>query len=201
MTSFNNEGEQIIFETLAKLPDSLFNGMSLSIQNNYTPVVETLWVPTEFAGGYASGRHLNVLSNVSSYSDTSKIIHEFFHSWAAQNTTGAFSRFFGQSFVVSGLYDLGNMENDLAPQDYISLAGCRKTDTGYLFTRLSPVTGYPNPDCGEDFAESATYYVMRPCDLLAGGESKNAEAGKARYNYFRDTIFGGKEYIPLEGCE
>jgi len=62
---------------------------------------------------------------------------------------------------------------------------------------LPPVTGYTDfgPEhtpISEDFADSAAWYVARPCELL----QKSPE----RYTYFRDTIFVGREYIPPQGC-
>ena len=83
--------------------------------------------------------------------------------------------------------------------------GC-KIVNGEATYKLHPVTDYAAEPgklgCHEDFADSATWYITRPCDLLAGGigEVKYPDAGKARYKYFKNSVFDGREYLPPGGC-
>lgn len=55
-------------------------------------------------------------------------------------------------------------------------------------------------ECGEDWAESAAWYVTNACQLLVGGNNKDAQSGKLRYDYFKANEFEGREYLPAGGC-
>jgi hypothetical protein len=74
-------------------------------------------------------------------------------------------------------------------------ANCNKADK-YQY-RLPPVVGYGSLKPSdipyrEDFADTAEWYVNRACDLK--------KSSKERYNFFKDQIFKGMEYIPAGGC-
>ena len=95
------------------------------------------------------------------------------------------------------------------PAIYMEKTGCTSNGSNKYSYAYSPVSGYggltaEDVSCFEDFADSAAWYVTRPCDLLAGGVpesvTKNPEAGKVRYEYFKKEMFEGREYLPAGGC-
>lgn len=55
---------------------------------------------------------------------------------------------------------------------------------------FEPVTG--EHACHEDFAYAASRYVVKSCEFK--------DTSPDRYEYFRDTMFAGREYLPEGGC-
>lgn len=104
-------------------------------------------------------------------------IHEFFHIWSNE-----------QYAKNSAMY-----------QEYVSLVSCGNTCSGtdQYRQRFTPVTGYAEvpqaTDYSEDFADSAAWYVMVPCGLQ--------KRSRARYDFFKDKMFGGEEYARESGCQ
>lgn len=191
--AYNNENRRLAYETLSQLPESLFKGMRV-------PVVMT-WKRSE-EDGYL-GRHINFYNTIIPYvtmnqadSITNKetLIHEFFHAWVYDKLSSAFVALTNP--MLKKLVNAGDT-TWYYPIDYMHLTGCVYNDSNQFDYTLPPVTGYGGGEaadipCHEDFADSAEWYVMNACELKARSPE--------RYTYFRDTLFGGKEYIPSGGC-
>ncbi len=122
----------------------------------------------------------------------STLVHEFFHAWVDAQSNGLTSY-----FTHPELREIDpGARGAFFPSEYMNkVVGCRYENGAYSYN-TPPITGYsPYPEstpCHEDFADSASWYVARACDLRAQSPE--------RYEYFRDEIFNGKEYIPVEGC-
>ncbi len=196
---YNNLGPTIIYETLDKLPKFMFDGMDLTMRNDYAGLTD---IGHNDAGGQdvfagsAFTRNISLISDITE-NGTDMIIHEFFHNWAYQNANYILP-VIGQSKFITTASDLlwrRSLDTGPAPESYIQLTHCDNPKQ-----RLPTVRDYAATNCGEDFAEHATWYVNHACELLKGGESENPEAGKIRYDYFKNQIFRGKEYLPAGGC-
>lgn len=183
-STYNNESKLLTYRALSRLPSHLFDGMDTHVR--FT------WQPSVYSGfgsrATATWRTYDVI-NLSADSSEEVIIHEFFHAWAG-NQRSTYPVYFPLAPVVSSLQG-GNP----IPSSYVQLIGCSGEGT-YTYT-IPPVTGYgglpaEEISCYEDFADSAAWYVTNACLLQL--------ASPERYEYFRDTIFGGEEYIPAGGC-
>jgi len=206
--SYNNEGKQKILEALSLLPDHILEGAHYN-------TLRHLWYPRVNSTGHtAIGTaysiidlsNTNVMDNSFTGGTAEVVIHEYMHEWA---TTQA--AWYPHSWPLADILNVAPLAATFsqqgvapAPVDYMKTIGCKK-EGGKFSYDSQPITGYSGlpaseVECGEDFADSAAWYVTRACDLLKGGESGDAEAGQIRYDYFKDTIFEGREYLPVDGC-
>lgn len=208
-----------IYETLALLPESVLAGA-------WRKVIRQTWLPEI---DYNFEQKMKLAGIAGDYVDLSfqapddpfspeLVVHEYMHEWAFSQvavvpTWAPFS-----DLVNAGAWAVTNAKNmgwAPAPASYVEAIGCKKNQSdltyneGETYTYVAkPITGYgyggDKIPCGEDFADSAAWYVTRACDLLAGGgpesETKDPEAGKIRYEYMKEQIFEGKEYLPSGGC-
>ncbi|MBI5019588.1 hypothetical protein HZB58_04940, partial [Candidatus Gottesmanbacteria bacterium] len=210
--SYNNMGKQQILEALSLLPDHILEGA-------HYDTLRHLWYPRVNSTGHTAVgtaysiidlSNINVMNNSFTGGTAEVVIHEYMHEWA---TTQA--AWYPHSWPLADILNVAPLVSNFsqqgiapAPIDYIKAVGCKK-ENGKFSYASSPITGYSGMssdevECGEDFADSAAWYVTRACDLLAGGapeaEVKDPEAGKVRYDYFKNTLFEGREYLPVEGC-
>jgi len=117
---------------------------------------------------------------------TFDIIHEVMHSWVED------SRTIPTVIPLSMGYNLVSQlsPTSFTPPTFYHLINCQRDNT---FTGKA-ISGYGATACSEEFAEEGATYVTDPCKLK--------ELDSARYEYFKNTVFKGKEYIPEgETCE
>lgn len=210
-----------IMKALAKLPPSV-------LENAYVKVLRQVWLPgvnswDEVVSGTA-GDYIDLMNfqeNVDSSLMEDLIIHEYMHDWARGVVRSVpvslpFADFINngiwdaQQYVLNPLFGGNNAGHARVPESYLNTVNCNLANGRYQYgANTQPVTSYRNRTsdkipCGEDFADSAAWYVTRSCDLLAGGapedQIKNPEAGKIRYEYLKKNVFEGKEYLPEGGC-
>ncbi len=206
--SYNNIGRQKILEALSLLPDHI-------LEDAHYNTLRHLWYPRVNSTGHtAVGTAYSIIdlanTNTMDYGFAGQtaevVIHEYMHEWA---TTQA--AWYPHNWPLADILNVAPLVTNFsqqgiapAPADYMKTIGCKKEDGKFSYG-YQPVTGYSGlpvdeVECGEDFADSAAWYVTRACDLLTGGESGDYEAGQVRYDYFKDTIFEGREYLPPGGC-
>ncbi len=111
------------------------------------------------------------------------VIHEVMHAYAVDQLTIP-------AFVpLAGFYNMFSVgQHSNTPVGFHTMIGC-KPDGSYDGV---PFSDYPNPDCAEEFAEEGAGYVFKACELKAYNED--------RYNYFKNEVFDGREYLPPQGC-
>ena len=121
------------------------------------------------------------------------VIHEVMHEYATAESY-IFPRFpiipvvsDVANLLIYGVTRLPKYGIASAPLSYIEAVGCsrKKLFSGLYTYSTNPVTGYSDipeeTECGEDFADSAGWYVTKPCDLLNGGVTSDKKAGEVRY--------------------
>lgn len=211
---FNNENRMFIYQTLSKLPPQFFTSVDIAVIMDWhfsTFYTDEVLNPFYTTGSYSNTEAFPYLRMITPFEEDREatLIHEFIHAWVDARMKSPLVLLEQSRQLNIPLLELlkvpVNNRKLVYPFDYMNdVVGCSFSD-GVFSYRAPPVTDYAATPgtlgCPEDFADSAAWYVTRPCELLAGGESKNAEAGKARYDYFRDKIFGGKEYVPAGGCK
>lgn len=204
--SYNNYGKIQILETLSLLPDYLFNLHFRTFKHLWFPVVEfpeftkPFFRGLGFAMNYVGISNLGVLNDYDMASEL--IIHELMHEWAYAKTA-VLPPYFPYAYVINPIVSYVRSKGYApVPQDYLEIVGCDKNEKGYSY-KLESITGYAGlstekVECGEDFAGSAAWYVVRPCELM--------EKSPERYEYFKDQVFTDsktgetKEYLPDGGC-
>ncbi|MCL4200211.1 GNAT family N-acetyltransferase [Patescibacteria group bacterium] len=114
---------------------------------------------------------------------TYAVVHEVMHAYAVDQLTIPV-------FVpLAGFYNMFSVgQHTNTPVGFHSMIGC-KPDGTYDGV---PFSDYENPDCAEEFAEEGAGYVFKACELKAYNED--------RYNYFKNEVFEGREYLPPQGC-
>jgi hypothetical protein len=201
-----NRYREVVMRTLNILPDDFFpveKFDKLSIYEvplahfskgdigDFSPEVN--WRDQEIElNGMASqtGEHLLIgreaLSEglVSGVSGT--LIHELLHLWESQ-TVKPLPEGVPYSLVASMPAEL---LSGGAPFGYSLVTGCLDGGPGSAFYDKQIDVRAVN--CGEDFAYAGTQYVLEACQL----KSYSPE----RYEYFKNEVFRGQEYIPKSGC-
>ena len=136
-----------------------------------------------------------------------RLVHEYFHLWGADEHRlypdwAPYSHYF--AMTENFLLGRGNLID--TPKSYGELLGFEvekyvkynSPKNVFIYDEGAyPVVDYSGlaPEAielSEDFAESAAWYVTNACELK--------QESPIRYNYFRDEVFGGQEYLPADGC-
>lgn len=191
--SYNNEGRWTILRALNMLPESLLkNAKYTTIRHTWNPLLEFFgYTPYGTATDFIN---LADLTRPDPINQKHSIIHEFFHEWAYQKTSW-YPNWLPLGDIMNVIPMAGSVSKQgfaPVPQDYSSLVGCQKNNGKFSYgARTQPVTGYglhpvDQVECGEDFADSATWYVLNACQLK--------EKSLVRYNYFKEKMFEGQEY-------
>ena len=184
VNGYNNRGGNKILQTLAVLPDHLFENISLNIRNVYVDQTE---ITSDAEGnklstlGNATG-NINILSDLfanQTFADE-MIIHEFFHTWGLQNGS-QLPPILDKSIMLTSINNFILSHRGTSTPEYVQVTHCDDPAK-----QLLAVREYGNTNCSEDFADHAAFYVTDPCQLL--------KVSPERYAYFRDKVFNGKEY-------
>ncbi|MEK7499959.1 MAG: hypothetical protein AAB649_05135, partial [Patescibacteria group bacterium] len=197
VVAYNNTTRLDVYKALSLLPASVFTDMN--------PVARTFWQPyTTVFYSEVNGRRYQswpigdykVIEDTINLANTTPqiVIHEFFHAWAGQRQTRVPEQLPFSYLINSSVPQLTYPA--LVPPEYLTAVGC-ETKEGVSVYSVPPVTGYggstsDNIPCHEDFADSASWYVTNACELK--------RQSPKRYEYFRDKVFNGKEYLPADGC-
>ena len=111
------------------------------------------------------------------------VVHELMHAYA------------GEKLMITPLIPFAEFYNMiqtnkyyLTPKKYFDLINCKSDGT---FT-AKPFTDYGATNCIEEFAEEGEGYVLNACEFK--------KFDTERYGYFRDEVFGSREYLPAGGC-
>ena len=191
--SYNNEGRWTILRSLNLLPESLLkNAKYTTIRHTWNPYLN-------FFGHTVYGVAIDFidladLTNTNSPDQKKSIIHEFFHEWAYEKNSW-YPNWMPLGDIMNVIPMIGSVSKQgiaPVPEEYRALVGCQKNNGKFNYApQAQPVTGYggrpgDQVECGEDFADSAAWYVVHACELK--------EKSLMRYNYFKDTMFAGREY-------
>ncbi|MFH1720344.1 MAG: hypothetical protein ABH856_01930, partial [Patescibacteria group bacterium] len=196
---YNNANRLFIYETLAKLPANMFDGVHIPVimdwhfAGSYVDIFRTAgFSPGHYQGtDQAEFPHIWMITPFQEASENT-LVHEYIHAWIDAKLSS--------QLVFLEQPNLVNIPENLRklyyPSSYMNdIIGCVFDGSKFSYTS-PPVTDYAStPErmgCNEDFADSAAWYVTNACELK--------KLSPDRYDYFRDTIFQGKEYIPAEGC-
>ena len=211
VVGYNNLSTYTAYSALSKLPDTLFDGIERTpLVLSWNMALDVDYEKNSYtAGEYFSKESTDLPYDYTQISnrwnepiDEYVVIHEFIHQWVTQKGRREVSNpSFLEQYPEYELYGelLYEQPGIAYPPDYMKTVGCQWI---WVFgstydPKYPPVTGYrgreeQNIPCWEDFADSATWYVEKPCELK--------EKSPGRYDYFRDKMFQGKEYIPEGGC-
>jgi hypothetical protein len=186
ITAYNNIEKLRAMASLANLPSSVFDKTNVIV--HIDPYKNLDPFSSMIIGGFVNNYHIRN-GRLFLAADTSPevVIHEFFHQYALQQ----------KYFTIANLNPLLGMiliridPYFGIPEAYAEIIGFQGEEGGkYIYTKY-PVMPYggDRPDqipLVEDFAISAEAYVFTPDYLF--------EHSPERYIYFRDEVFGGKEY-------
>ncbi len=195
--AYSNLQKWQTYQDLALLPDHVFEGLNLNINSfwlyDLDPEVEydengyEVIVSGNADHTYRSANWINL----SSAHNTGVTIHEFFHQWASAKIN-PYQSWIPFVDLANLKYLIDNPDIQFVPADFISMTGCKPNSGGGYSFSSQPVTDYGATNCSEDFAETGEMYVVDPCQL----KRKDAD----RYDYFKDKVLEGVEYIPASGC-
>jgi len=186
---------QYIDKALRKIPEYLLDDIRVAYLRTDKPLLDTLKGKNTAAGVAL------LWVSLSSDADYYTIIHEWMHEWAYYQTVKQDRPL---SLVLIAFSTLITADGYApVPLDYKNLVGCNYNIFTNQYTyKEEPVTGYSQLPadklvCGEDFADSAEWYITQPCDLL--------KLSPVRYEYFKNMFTNPEtgevtEYIPEGGC-
>ncbi len=193
--SDTNVQRDVVLETLGLLPDDfLASDVLITIfPSKLLSPLDTRW-QSFLSDPYsdATGRvdpleyqyHQNItLAEQDPEALRHTVVHELMHAYA------------GEKLMITPLIPFATFYNtsqvnkyDITPKKYFGLIGCRSDGT---FT-AKPFTDHGATNCTEEFAEEGEGYVLNACEFK--------KFDTERYGYFRDEVFGGREYLPAGGC-
>jgi hypothetical protein len=205
--AYSNKAYWEVYRSLGTISEEVLDDTKVNIYATWKPSLED-----DFAVGFAMTFAMNKKPIVigGGYANIPLVVvHEYFHHYGAQKYRlypdwAPFSHLIA---LPAAILDVTFHTIDIAvPRDYVSLLGYEvkeyieynsEENIFYYDENNYPITGYGGfpPDrvqISEDFADSASWYVNQPCELRS--------ASPIRYNYFKDNVFNGVEFLPGGGC-
>jgi len=206
--AYSNKAYWEVYQSLKEIPENIANVNNVYIYASWHPDLQE--GDTLITSGVAMSNGINVKPIVIAggySSDKDTVVHEYFHLWGGQNYRlypdwAPFSMIVAMPAALTQVF-FGS--TDVAtPRSYVKLLDYypeKFTEYNSLDNKFhynnNPVIGYGNLDpsmigIGEDFANSAAWYVNEACQLKSNSPT--------RYDYFKSEVFEGKEYLSSGGC-
>ncbi|HCM68597.1 MAG TPA: hypothetical protein DIS62_06425 [Candidatus Kerfeldbacteria bacterium] len=204
VVGYNNQSTYHAYAEMSSLPSHFFDEI------DRTPLIMS-W-STEVGGPGGAGIHFgreqtglpyDFIKISTSSDDANYIIHELIHAWAVHQGRQSLSK---EQYDKQYNYYLSvGYSEDMARQlpyhmsnDYIKTVGGSIESYGQFHYKpeYNPCKKGSTELCWmppyEDIAYKGSEYVTNACELKNNAPEK--------YAFFRDHMFGGREYLPPEGC-